>query len=288
MNCREIIRLHTSYLEEGFSCQDLGENGVLVVTPYQLPDGDLVELAVETREERRIRVRDLGETMSTLVLVGFDPNASEKRRWLLEQALVANGVTLNAGELQKEGPEHEVGSLLLDVAAAARAVADLIYLHRSQEPRDFDARVIAFLADHAAEVQPRVVVKGVSGHPYRLAARAFRPDGSQLLISTLSPRSRGQIKSAVDRTVRQWVDVNGTVDRLQKISFLNDVSVRWPTADLRLLNRFSIVTGWRVRHQMAPVLAGVAAEPDFELALPLWEEEAVPSSDGDALDLEED
>jgi hypothetical protein len=280
MDCSEIIRRHTSYLAEGFSCERLSGDRLLVVTPYQLPDGDLVELVVEERPEGRVRVRDLGETMSSLLLQGFDPNASDKRRWLLDQALVTSGVMNNGGELQKEGLASEVGALLLDVAASARAVSDLIYLHRSQEPQDFDARVVAFLADHSAHVQAKPTVKGVSGHPYRLTARVVREDSTPLLVSSLSPRTRGQIKGSVDRTGRQWVDINGTVDRLQKVSFLNDISVKWPAADLRLLNRFSIVTGWRLRHQVTPVLGGERSEPDFELALPLWEDALAAPDDG--------
>jgi Domain of unknown function DUF1828 len=280
MDCAEIINQHTSYLSEGFYCERLDEGKFLIVTPYQLPDGDLVELTVESRPGDRLRVRDLGETLSSLLVQGFDPNASDKRRWLLQQALVGYGVSFDGGELQKEGPQQEVGALLLDVAAAARSVADLIFLHRSQEPRDFESRVVSFLADHPVEVQPKVVVRGVSGHPYRLTARVIRGDGRALLVSTLSPRSRSQIKGAVDRTVRQWVDINGSVDRLEKLSFLNDVAVGWPPADLRLLNRFSIVTGWRVRHHLTSVLEGSTSEPDFELALPLWEDDdAKPGDD---------
>lgn len=274
MDCCDLLIRHTNYLSEGFQCEALDQGRFVVVTPYTLPDGDLVELIVEDRGSGRVRVRDFGETFSTLLLQGFDPNVSDKRRWLLDQALKAGGVELDDGELQKDGPQEAVGALLLDVAAAARAVADLIYLHRSVAPQDFAARVVAFLTDHAAEVQPGVRIKGGSGHPYRITARAFRPDGRQLLVSALSPKSRGQVKAVVDRTVRQWVDVNHDVDRLQKVSFLNDVSVTWAAADLRLLDRFSLVTGWRMRHQVAPVLEGRATELDFELALPLWDLEA--------------
>jgi hypothetical protein len=270
MNCRDILTHHISYLSEGFHCEPLTETSVAIVTPFRLPDGDLVELVVEQRSAGRIRVRDIGDTLSTLLLQGFDPSVSDKRKWLFEQALRANGVELDAGELQKEGPAEAVGALLMDVAASARAVADLIYLHRSVTPQDFEARVVAFLTDHAADVQPKIRITGESGHRYRVAARAFRPDGRQLLVSTLAPKSRNQIKSVVDRTVRQWVDINHDVTRFEKISFLDDVSVSWPAADLRLLDRFSLVSGWRARHLVAPVLEGTMDEPNFELALPLW------------------
>jgi hypothetical protein len=277
VDCRQLLERHTTYLAEGFSCERLRADRFLVVTPYQLPDGDLIELAVEQRPHGRVRVRDLGETIGHLVSQGFDPNASEKRRWLLEQALKLGDVQLDAGELKKDGPEGEVGGLLLDVAAAARAVSDLIYLHRSQEPQDFESRVVTFLADHAPEVRPKVTVKGMSGHPYRLAAKVFRADAPPLLVTTVAPRTRGQVKAAVDRTVRQWVDVNHTVERTQKVSFLNDVEVIWSHADLRLMNRFSIVAGWRTRHLLTPVIEGTTVEPDFEHALPLWEER-IPES----------
>jgi hypothetical protein len=279
MDCVDILTRHTNYLAEGFECKRLAADKWSVVTPYSLPDGDLVELVVEDRGNGRVRVRDYGETVATLHLQGFDPTVSDKRRWLFDQALRAEGVEFDAGELRKDGSESEVGALLLDVAATARAVADLIYLHRSVSPQDFDARVVSFLANHAADVQPKVTIKGESGHPYRITARAFRADGTQLLVSTLSPKGRGSVKAVVDRTVRQWVDINHDVARVQKVSFLNDVSVAWPAADLRLLNRFSVITGWRARHQLTPVLEGRLAEPDLELAIPLWETDLEASSD---------
>jgi len=271
MDCNEILRRHTTYLSEGFSCERSGDGEFTVVTPYKLPDGDLVELVVEERPEGMIRVRDLGETVATLSLQGFDFLASDKRRWLFDQAIRQSGVEVDQGELRKDGPAETVGALLLDVAAASRAVADLIYLHRSMAPQDFDQRVVSFLADHAVEVQPRVRVKGLSGHEYRVTARAFREDGQQLLVQTLAPRTRAQAKGVVDRAVRQWVDVNHDVDRLHKLSFLNDATVEWPAADVRLLSRFSVVTGWRIRHQLFGFLEGRAAEPDIELALSLWD-----------------
>ena len=279
MNCTDLIQAHTTYLSEGFQCRPLADDRLLLITPYQLPDGDLIEVAVEERPDGRVRVRDLGETLGSLLAQGFDPNASEKRRWLLDQAIKQVGVEMAAGELRKEGPPDAVGAVVLDVAAAVRAVADMIYLHRSQDPQDFDSRVITFLSDHAPEVQPKVTIKGTSGHPYKVTARVFRPDGRPLFVSTLAPRSRSQIKSTVDRIVRQWVDVDGTLDRTQKLSFLNDLSVSWPVPDLRLLNRFSVVTGWRTRHQLTPVIEGRALEPDIELPLPLWGEAVEETED---------
>jgi len=262
MNCQDLIAAHLRHVEDGFACRALPDGSTLVVTPYQLPDGDLVELVVELLSGGQVLVRDLGETTAMLGVQGFDPHASEKRKWLLDRAVRLTDVTVDNGELRKQGPADQAGVLLLDVAAAVRGVADLIYLHRSQEPRDFDARVVEFVADHAAEVQPRVTVKGLSGHPYRVTAKVIRADKAPLLVSALSPRGSGQIKASVDRTIRQWVDIDGAVDRTQKVSFLNDVSVEWKQSDLVLLDRFSIVSTWQTRQSLEPVLAGVRDEPE--------------------------
>lgn len=83
------------------------------------------------------------------------------------------------------------------------------------------------------------------GRPTRVTARVIRADKAPLLVSALSPRGSGQIRASVDRTIRQWVDIDGTVDRTQKVSFLNDVSVEWKQSDLVLLDRFSLVSTWQ-------------------------------------------
>jgi hypothetical protein len=270
IDCRDLIERHARLLAEKFECRPF-DSGLLVTTPYQLPDGDLVELAVEGRPEGHIRVRDLGTTMAMLLAQGFDPYASDKRRWLLDQAIRLTGVELDAGELKKDGPAETVGELLLDVAVAARGVADLIYLHRSQEPQDFESRVVTFLSDHSPRVDAGAKVRGASGREYRLTARVHRADLPPLLVVALSPRTAPQVKGAVDRTVRLWFDVNGEVGRGQKVSFINDAAVAWPTPDLRLLNKLCLVAGWRNRHALAPVVAGERSEIDIEEALPLWD-----------------
>lgn len=256
MNCAELISSHLGHLEDGFVCQPRPDGTAVIVTPYRLPDGDLIELMVEEGATGNVVVSDFGETLAMLAVQGFDVHASEKRKWLLERAARLTEVILAEGELRKQGAPDEVGSLVLDVAAAARGVADLIYLHRSQEPRDFDSRAVEFMADHAAEVQPRVSITGESGHRYRVTARVLRADKKPLLISALSPRGKGQIKGSVDRTIRQWVDINGAIARAQKISFLNDVGMEWKDSDVRLLSRFSVVSTWNTRHALEPVLAG--------------------------------
>jgi hypothetical protein len=267
MNCSELISSHLSHIEDGFFCEARPDGSAIVVTPYRLPDGDLVELVVEAESSGDVVVRDLGETIAMLAVQGFDPHASEKRKWLLERAVRLTDVSVDQGELRKQGPADQAGALLLDVAAAARGVADLIYLHRSQEPRNFDSRVVEFMADHASEVQPRAAVKGLSGHTYRVTAKVLRTDKTPLLISALSPRRPG-IKASVDRTIRQWVDVDGALDRTQKVSFLNDLSVEWKPSDLALLDRFSLVSTWRTRHALEPVLAGTRDEPERVEAQP--------------------
>ena len=257
MNCGELVSSYLRHVEDGFVCQARPDGSAVVVTPYRMPDGDLIELLVERGTGGGVVVSDLGETIAMLAVQGFDPHASEKRKWLLERASRLADVTLNEGELRKQGPSENVGSLILDVAAAARGVADLIYLHRSQEPRDFDARVVEFVSDHAAEVLPRAPIKGESGHTYRVTAKVLRVDRKPLLVSALSPRGQGQIKASVDRTIRQWVDIDGAFERAQKISFLNDTGVDWKQSDLNLLGRFSMISTWKTRHDLEPVLAGI-------------------------------
>lgn len=270
MDCANLIERHTGYLAEGFSCEPLPDGNVLVITPYQLPDGDLIEIQVEDRGGGRVRVSDLGETFASLMVQGFDPMGSDKRDWLLKQAVRLGDVELNEGELRKEGSSEDVGRVLLDVVTAIRAVSDLIYLHRSQEPQDFDARVITFLSDHTVGVEPKTTVRGLSGHSYRLTAKVLRQEHPPLLLSTLSPRSKGQVKAAVDRTVRQWVDIDGSMPREQKVSFLNDASVQWAKSDVLLLSKLSVVGTWSDRQQLAEFVSGNREPTDGSFDRPLW------------------
>jgi len=132
MECSYIIEKAVESLRQEFKCLQ-HDKRICVVTPYLYPDNDLIEVFAEDIGGGQVRVTDLGETLRHLESVGLDLFASRKRRFLLDQIAKRMHIDIQRGKVQKEGPVDNVGSLLVDVAAAAQAIADLVYTSKAYE-----------------------------------------------------------------------------------------------------------------------------------------------------------
>ena len=162
MECSEIIQKVIDSLKLGFKCIPY-ERRLCIVTPYLYSDNDLIEVFVETIGTNRVRVTDLGETLRHLESLGFDLLASRKRKFLLEQITQRMHVLNQRGRLEKEGSIDEVGSLLIDVSAAAHSIAGLIYTSKAYEPATFPDEVSIFLSERKIEHEKNYKVVGETG-----------------------------------------------------------------------------------------------------------------------------
>lgn len=246
MNCEEAVRRYLEQIKANFSCEPQGKY-LKVVTPYVYPDNDLVEIYVQELPGGRVRVTDLGETARHLHTQGFDLFASTKRKFIAETAASRVQAALEDGAISKEGRTEEIGSLLLDVLVAARAVADLIYTSRTYEPAPFIEEVADFLKENQFHFERRVEVRGASGRQYRIPFRVER----SILLEPITSEFQRALKPRVDATVRKWVDINHGA---QKFTLLNDVDFIWPEPDVIILTRFSKVFRWSARGEMAEAI----------------------------------
>ena len=240
MDCQWVLEKTVREFQEGFECS-LSGNRLSIVTPYLYPDNDLVELFIEPSTERHVLVTDLGETMRHLESAGLDPFASGKRRLLVDQIARRLHVEVVLGKLQKEGPSEDVGAMVLDVAAAAIAVADLVYTSRAYEPATFTEEVSLYLTEHGIEHRRDVEVFGDTGRRYHVSlglnGKRIRP----LYVQALSPAQTGQMNNLINRVFRMWWDVDG---QTRKMSLLNDIEYAWKDVDLKLLAKVSQIERW--------------------------------------------
>jgi hypothetical protein len=240
MECSHIIEKAAETLKLGFRCVEYDKR-ICIVTPYLYPDNDLIEVFAEDIGENQIRITDLGETLRHLESVGLDLLASRKRQFLLEQIAKRMHVKIQRGKLQKEGPADNVGALLIDVAAAAQAVADLIYTSKAYEPATFPEEVSIFLTEHQIEHDKRYRIVGETGKTYHVSIRIDGHREKEFLVEALSPSQETAMTATINRVFRLWSDVNGT---RKKVSLLNDVDYSWKKEDVALLEKVSIIHNW--------------------------------------------
>ncbi|MBI2917885.1 MAG: DUF1828 domain-containing protein [Chloroflexi bacterium] len=240
MQCEQVVERAIGELKGAFRCVPY-ERGLCIVTPYLYPDNDLVEVFVEELAGGRVRVTDLGETLRHLASQGVDVLDSPKRRFMLEQIAKRLHVVVAGGRLEKEGDPHEVGSVLLDVAAAAHSTAGLAYTSKAYEPAEFPEEVSAFLRQRGIDHEQRPRIKGMSGKEYRLSLRIVGVSRPETLVEALSPSQEAAMSAVVNRVVREWVDIDG---QRHKISLLNDIDFRWRPEDVSILGRWSDLHRW--------------------------------------------
>jgi hypothetical protein len=243
MDCAQVVESTIGELKGAFRCTPF-DKGLCVVTPYLYPDNDLIELFVLELSVGRIRVTDFGETLRHLASQGIDVLGSPKRRFMFEQIAKRLHVQGVGGRLEKEGEPSEVGSVLLDVANAAHAVADLAYTSKAYEPAEFPDEVAALLRDNRIDHELRPRVRGMSGKEYRVGIRIDGVIRREILVEAMSPSQEAVMTAVVNRVVRQWVDIDSG---RQKVSMLNDVDFRWRPEDVVLLARWSDVHTWSER-----------------------------------------
>lgn len=245
MECSEIIERTIENLRLGFKCKPY-DRRLCIVTPYLYPDNDLIEVFVEEISPGRIRITDLGETLRHLESLGMDVLASSKRRFLLEQVTKRIHVDIQRGKLEREGPVENVGTLLMDVVAAAQGVADLIYTSKAYEPATFPEEVSIFLNEHKIEHERRPLVLGATGKKYWVCLKVNGKRAKETLIEAMSPSQEAAMTTTVNRVFRMWFDIDGA---RSKVSLLNDIDYSWKSEDIALLERVSAIQSWSKKEQ---------------------------------------
>lgn len=226
------------------------EDGILwLITPYRLPNGDLVEVAVVPLDDNRVVVTDYGETGRFLANHGYDPLATPRGREVLEGLVARTGIENALPEIRKVTGLSELGEAVFDVIAGCIALGDMLYLSRSYQPSRFTDRVGEVVRASGIVATENVSVKGTSGTPYRIHFSLQVPGAERGgLLQALSPKHPSGVKAMTDAAVRMWVDL---MDGHWLGTVVDDSLFAWPVEHLRILERLSCVYAWSQREALA-------------------------------------
>lgn len=220
-----------------------------LITPYRLPNGDLVEVAVVPLEDDRFVVTDYGETGRFLANHGYDPLATPRGREVLEGLVARTGIEKALPEIRKVTSLSELGDAVFDVILGCIALGDMLYLSRAYQPSEFTDRVAEVVRGSGLVATKNVSVKGKSGTSYRIHF-SLKVQGGERggLLQTMSPKRPSGIKPMTDAAVRMWLDLTdghwlGTV--------VDDSLFPWPMEHLRILERLSCVYEWSQKEALS-------------------------------------
>lgn len=201
-----------------------------VSTPFQLPDGTMVDVYVEAGGPQLV-VTDFGDTSGWLwLLTGRDLTDAEQD--LIVEAASIPGVKLDRGCLVAE-PEcdEDVAKRIIDVAQAAVRMGCLFYAFRPIPDRSFRKEAKALLQDRGFNTELTPECLGRSGETWRGSFKVISPGGTFMLF-LMTARTALQNASVADYVLRACDDLrsagsNSDAD-VGVVAVLNDVDGEWP------------------------------------------------------------
>lgn len=246
MECPDVIESAIMNLPKEFECEKLNDKTWLITTPFEYPDGDLIQIYLVKRNEA-LELTDLAETIRFFKTLDFDVFASKRRCKLFDEILRAYNVTFFRGELKiKVTTENLIESLtraILNLSQAIFRVSDMLFVHRTGAMVTFHEEVEEVLKEAQVDYQVNYKVFGRSGKEYVVDLYIDlhpKPD----LVETISTYSKTYAERLIDRVVRMWYDIQRLDGRFGYVTIVDDRSDVWRGDHFDLLEDLSKVYIW--------------------------------------------
>ncbi len=252
MECTQIEGKALKTLPLLFDCQE--EYGRLkIATPYLYPNGDYVDLYL-TETHTGVYLTDLGETMGYLADANISLKQSPKRRKIVNDVLLNQGVELFRGELRiLINDWDKIAWYLMRLGQAIVQISDLIFTLRLSALVTFKEEVEEYWIETETPYEPHRTVIGGSGESYTIDFYIPTPH-HPYLVETLASSSTGYANTLVSRVVRTWHDVRRVDGRYGYISLIDDSTDVWKEAWFDQLAELSNVIVWGERDELLTVL----------------------------------
>jgi hypothetical protein len=252
MNYEQLIEKTQTSLPLLFSCHE--EDGRLkIATPYLYPNGDYVDLyLVET--PTGLYFTDLGETLGYLADHGISLKQSPKRRKIVNDVLLTQGIELFRGELRTPVEDWDKTAWLVTrLGQAIVQISDLVFSLRLSALTTFREEVEEYWVESRIPYEVDYHVVGGSGESYTIDFYISVPHRPRL-VETLSSQSRSYANTLVSRVVRTWHDLLRVDGRYGYISLVDDSTDIWKPEWFDQLAEFSEVVVWSEREKLPTIL----------------------------------
>ncbi len=242
-------------LGELFSCGQHGEFQ-RIRTPYLYPDGDYIDLYVETNGDI-ISVSDLGETLRWLRSQTLSPRRSPKQNALIADACLTHGVEFYKGTLLARcRPGDSLAGVTMRVAQVCLRVSDLWFTFRTRAVESVTDEVADFLSERRFNFERAARLAGRSGRGWSVDFHVRAPARSSL-VYVLSTGNRSAARAVANTVLAAWYDLNHLAvgpEALRFVSLFDDTVDVWADEDFRLVEGLSTVAHWSRPDEFAEVL----------------------------------
>lgn len=212
MDCEELKSLVTRWLGQEIECHSTGGDCLTATFPLLKPNGDPIEIGIESIEGHRWKLSDLGDTYSTLYLAGVDLYEEYVRAEEFRQIIAAHRINDSEQELFVESSSGELVDSIFDFVHAIQSMLALqLTVRPKQSPRDFPSIVAKFLAEqHASFELPAEHIEGKTGSwKFNFVLNQVR---EETLVKALTAISKSQALKLAEESVFEIQDVKAIRD----------------------------------------------------------------------------
>ena len=253
--CITVVDRYIKGLSDQFSATPTNR-GCFVLTPFDRPDGEGIELEIENLSSGKIRISDMGDTLGYLYVNGLTLTRTvmDKARHIS----LSYGVSLESATLSIEEEPEYAGDALHNLIQATLAVTDLIQRRRPSNTRRirFDNEVESFIIYSGVTYDADYSVRGArEKHVFR-----FHVDsGHSLLIQPISASTESAAHTWSERWEYRFLDTIESDNNWHPVAILDDrdTSVIWTPYALAPIEAHAIL--WSQQEELQNLFSGVRA-----------------------------
>jgi len=255
--CSEVVESYMTTLQDGFEAVDVAVDRCLLVTPFMRPDGEMIQIEVQTLPDGALRLSDAGDSVAYLHVNGLSVTrgVQDDARKLARRF----GVLLDAYELAVDiGDPANWGEAMHGIVQASIAVTDMIQKRRPYTRLRFDDEVEAYLVGRRAVYDNGFRVRGAKQEHI---VRFHADTGRRMLIQPLSPVTELAAFGWAERWGWRFGDIKRGDTGWRPFAVLDDRGDRaniWSERTLVPLQQDATVVFWSDQAPLSQALAANA------------------------------
>lgn len=235
----------------------LPKGHIRLETEFLYPDGSSIDVFVvdDAPLPQKLKLTDLGQTMSWLLDVQVKPWLSKKRQRFVEDALRIYKVEQVGGALERPlASVDEVMDGVVKLGQACVRIADLTYTRRSALQSGISEDLEEFLADAELWFEANRELEGRHGVKVRVD---FLVQGATLssALLALSSGNASQAHVVANEIFRKWYDLDVPERSEHRVTVFDDRFDVYRDDDMRRLRDLSDVVALSDRRTMKDLLA---------------------------------
>lgn len=216
-----------------YDCQVLKDETLRIATPFQYPDGSLIDVFFKSKvspPEAKdslawgYLLSDFGQTMLYLADLHIKPWANSQKRRLLRDICESLGIEYHNGELQVWLDSKDVKTAadgIVRLAQACIRVADLYFLQKHSTVNTFSDEVKKFLGSEGVEGSP-VELPGRWGRSVEIDYVVHGKKQESLIKTVSTGGTASSIHPYLTEAFSRWYDLAIPREQGQRITVIDD------------------------------------------------------------------